>query len=418
MSEKKERKRRVKKGGAVSDAFQLNNNIQPLVVNSQLQQTITNIQNNDDHIYLDLVVSNLQSVDTKPPAVNFTMNTVGDFLKSPENYNLSIISWSLQTLTLPIMTCQAMLASDGNTDPNKTIYSITLSYGAYDFQQYLTFIPQNKSSPVPSVGNNSELYYNLYSKQYFIMLVNNTFQAAYDGLLALAGSLPSDYAPVMSINVENSLCTINADIAAYDTASSSPYISIYMNPAMFSLFNSFPSEIQSYISTNTTKGKNFKILTNIDKNISVTPYPAWNPINGLYFLQCNGEYDTATPNWNPVSSIQFISNNLPIKNATVISTPTVFNNGVMFDQNTNASNLTANIITDFVSDGGQYTPSITYVPQSEYRLIPLGSGQNLRQINFQIFYTDKGGSSYPLLLASNSTCTMKCLFRSKGFNSK
>lgn len=388
-------------------------------MNQQFNHTITK---GDDHVYIDMAFTNFESVSTAPPAINFTQNFASDVLVSPQNYYLAIASWSLETYTLPCITPIIQLSP--NTDCNKTIYSITLSYTysgtTYDYQQYIIFVPQNKSSPIPPAPmnsangfqDNSSLYYNIYNKQNWIKMINTAFTSAFNGLNTLiigaGGTLPSTYPPNMIFDIISNLATIQADVAGYNTNSLSPYISIYFNPAMMGLFSSFPSIIEDY--NTLSNGKNFQILTNINGDANYIAYPPYNPISGLYFIQCSQSTNTSDTAWNSVLSIQFISNNLPVS-PVVISSPTLYNNGVKFQQYSDASNLFANVITDFVSDGS-YVGKLVYVP-SVYRYIDLNNSQDINKINISIRYTDRLNYSYPLLLASGMSATIKLMFVKK-----
>lgn len=153
---------------------------------------------------------------------------------------MSIVRFYADTPSLPIWIPTITYES---SDANKTIYSCTLSWTdpssnvTYDYQQYIQFSPQLQAIAVPGKAANSPQqsteYYYVYSYQYFVSQCNNMFQSAYDGLNALvtaAGkTLPSTYAPVMTIDTANNLCTLNADVNGYnDTAKN--YIQIWFNP--------------------------------------------------------------------------------------------------------------------------------------------------------------------------------------------
>ena len=181
-----------------------------------------------------------------------------------------------------------------------------------------------------------------------------------------------------------------------------------MNAPLFALFNSFPATYQGY---NVTNGKNYKIpFIDIGGTNIITLIPPLQvipPIVSYKAILWTQEQST-TASWSPILSVVFTSNTLPIE-ANQVSTPVVFSN----NQNTILGGNNAdfqNIITDIVSEDGNYRPNLVYNPSAEYRRISLKGNRPLYSIDLNIYYKIVTGELIPLKLFSGESVTMKILF--------
>ena len=105
-----------------------------------------------DQIYFDVTVSNFASTTTVPPILYYNEQRVMPFINNPEDYYLTIERFTMETSTLPVFI-PSIQPSPGNSDVNKTIYSVTLEVtnglGTFTNQQFIEWIPQDKSIAVP-----------------------------------------------------------------------------------------------------------------------------------------------------------------------------------------------------------------------------------------------------------------------------
>ena len=381
----------------------------------------------NEKIYFDVVISNLQTVDQPPPQLFFNETRNIPFLFSPEDYLMSIIRFTLDTPTLPILVCQ--IQSD-QPDINLSIYSVTLSWtppsggSAYTVQTFLRFSPQNKAVAIPIAPNatingfqdNSTGYYQVFSNQYWIYLINQTFQTCYTALSALvtaAGDvLPSIYTPALSFSTSSpdDIAVLNVDAVGYDNSAAS-CIKIYMNPALYQLFSSFPVYILSLAGQN--QGMNVQLQTTTFGGSQTGTYNFYNNTTGkievgLPCIQCFQEYSTVAL-WTPVIGIVFCSNTLPIV-PTQLSTPLLYNNGKVFSGNQGNNANQAPVITDFVSNDGIYKPNVVYQPSAQYRYIELFGNTPLSNLDIVAYWKGRDGQMNPFLLSSGSTATLKILF--------
>ena len=387
---------------------------------SQLN-TVKN-KTNADQIYYDVLVSNFQSTTTTPAVFQFNESRTTPYLLVPEDYNLSILRFSVDTGTMPLFI-PSIQPNQG--DVNLTIYSVCLECnGATSGQVFVEWIAQDKQAIIPSspsqtfngVQINDTGYYNCYSYQFFIELVYRAFVNAYNLLLtnatALGVVLPSIYPPIINWDSSSSRAVIYMDVDGYDITLPSP-ITIFMNAPIFALFNSFPATYEGY--EGIVLGKNFRILgtdigaTNIQPIIPPSVPPAVQPPswNAIVIYQ---EYSTQTA-WSPIQAIVFTSNTLPVE-PNQVSTPLQFSNNLQTVFSGNNSN-TQNIITDLVSDTGLYRSNLYYVPTSEYRLITLRGNTPLYNLDINIYYRLKNSQLIPFRLSSGGAVSLKLAFLRK-----
>jgi len=380
-----------------------------------------NSHGQSDKIYYDIVITNLQTVTTPPPVLYFNETRNSPFLNNPEDYYMSIIRFTLDTPTLPIFIPEIQ---PNQSNINLTIYSVTLSWTSpttgttYTQPTYITFQTQDNSAPIPlapsvnlnKLQDNSQGYYSIYTFQYWIYLVNQGFTTCFNDLstqvVAAGESLPTPNAPIMTFDTNNQIAILNCDVAGYDYTSSN-YIKIYMNPALFQLFGSFPFTVNTLSST--SQNENVLIQTNTFGGANEIPFP---PVSPTYTaIQVIQEYSTIAL-WSPITSVVFCSNTLPIV-PTQISAPSVYLNGLSYNNGGNNSNV-SQIITDFVSDSGFYKPNIVYNPTAQYRLIEMTGNRPISNLDISVFWKDRIGALQPFLLGSGVTATIKVLFTKRG----
>lgn len=383
-----------------------------------------------DQIYFDLTTSNYESSTTVPVKFNYNESRASPFLNKPDDYYLSIIRFTMDSATLPVLIPSIKKGSSSISD---TIYSVTLEWKSDPnlttpdivSQQYIQWTPQDKSASVPlppssypsQLQNNSTGYYNCYNYTFFILQIYEALSLAYDSIeaqaTALGVTLPSPHRPIVNWDTTSNRMILYADTEGYDLDEDNwivPFnpIKIYFNTALYSLFNSFPSIIQGFTGT-TTLGRNIQIgVVNVgDTNLqTIIPKGTTTSYNAICVYQ---EYAT-TSSMSPIVSVVFTSNTLPIQ-STQVSTPVVFYNGVATISGTNAD--VCNVITDIVADDGLYKPNLVYEPTSQYRLITLYGNSPISNLDIQIFYRLKDGTLQPFLIQSGGAVTLKIAFLKK-----
>jgi len=386
---------------------------------------------NPDNVYYDLVITNVKSETTPPIPIYFNENRTNPIVNNSGDYELSIVRFSLDTTSLPLFipTIQS-----GQSDPDLTIYSVTMSYlpvgapTAYVFQQYVRWSPQNIEIPVPpppsqtgtGLQSTSGPYYFAYNYQWWILKVFEAFQTCFSELqaLVLAGGysdLVGVLPPLITWNTDNSTAVISAQSSFFNNYSSySPVpvlnpqaVNLFFNTPLYSLFSSFPAVSYGYVAS---LGRNYRLSIGDFTGSNQIYLPSIVTSGQTQFIctQVFQEFSTIA-NWTPVSSIVFVSNTLPIV-SNQLSAPLIYNEErvvtSLFGNNANF----AQIITDIETNENCYLPNLIYNPSAQYRYISM-TGQNpITNVDVSVFWKSKLGVLNPLLLSSGGSCTLKFLF--------
>lgn len=365
------------------------------------------------HIYYDLDIINNDTTGQNPPQpLRFVEVRNNPYLMAPENYYLSVARFSLQTPSLPVWIPSAQI---GQNDPDLLIYSFTLKYKTYEYQQYVRYVPSDLSQPLPAppitFQDLETAYYFVYTYQQAISMFNTALTSAVTGLNALvvAGgdALPSTNPPFFEFDPQALLCILNADEAGYSDTLTNP-IQIFCNAPCFTLFSTFQAIYYGY--NNITNGKNFKLIV---KNINGTNELTLPTYTALQMYQ---EESTAAL-WCPINSIVFTTALVPIL-PELIGVPKVFNSDSDLFNTGNNSNI-SNILTDFIvpfEPGNTYKPNIVYTPNGEYRLMDMQGNSPLSSIELSVYWKDVFGTLHPFYLNSGCSSSIKLMFRRKDYN--
>lgn len=386
-----------------------------------------------DQVYFDITVSNFQSTTTEPPVFYFNEQRSMPFISNPEEYYLSILRFTMETGSLPLFipSIEPLQA-----DRNKTIYSVTMEYTAANGvtytsgQTFVDWIPQDRGAQVPlaplacanGIQNNSTGYYNCYSYSYWIYLINVKMAAAFAALTTAVTSppasqtMPTIYSPFLNWDTSSDQAVLYADANGFNyvvNGAVTDKIKIYFNAPMFGLFNSFPASYLGYAGI--AAGKNYQLIipsVGAVNLLVITPVqpPPPAPQTTYRAIALYQEYSTVA-NWSPITALVFTSNTIPIQ-SNQVSTPLIFDDSQRIAFGGNNSSI-ANIITDMVSDNGQYRPNIVYTPTAEYRLITLYGNRPLFNVDLSIFYRTKTGTLIPYRINSGEAVTLKMGFLKK-----
>ena len=382
--------------------------------------SFTNLENRPEKLYFDIQVENLNNISSLPSVLSFTETRNTPLLINPEDYYMSVIRFTLDTPTLPVITPSIQY---NQANPNLTIYSVTLSWAnpiapfqQFNQQTYITFAPQDLATVVPvapsftpnKLQDNQTGYYYIYSYQYWIFLVNNTLTTCYNALNAqVVGAglvLPTTHAPVMSFDTQRNIAILNCDILGYNDNIAN-HIEIFFNLPLYQLFSSFPIYI---LPLTAVLGKNIRISTNDFGNANTTQFPTTTPTYTA--IQVFQEYSTIEL-WSSVRAIVFCSSTLPII-PTQVSAPVLIANGIYIGNNGNNSNQ-APVITDMVVSDGLWKPSIVYEPSAQYRLISMTGNRPIYTVDISVYWKDTTGTLNNFRLGAGSGASIKLLFTRK-----
>lgn len=413
------------------------------------------------HIYYDINILNNDTTGTLiPPNLQFTEIRNIPYLANPSDYFASVVRFSVETPTLPVIIPQARVGASTSSIPstiNETVYTVTMRHPTLlpaGIETRVLYIPQSSTTLAPppaSIANAADIineYYYTYTYKPFIDMVNTALRTCYVAILASAAAPLAPYNnanffPYLEWDEDKCIATwvVQAQIFQTGTANNptplrtAPFVAapleIYFNAPLFNLFSSFTA-FQNGYGPPTISGQNWRML--FPDTITVNPYlintpavagslatfplqvavPPQQP-PALALLRVSQEYPT-TPLWNPVQSIVFTTSLLPIA-SSIISTPVLFGAGAAFTNAGNNSGI-ANILTDFevaLEKGWEYKPSVSYVPTAEYRLFDLNGNAPLSAIEITVNWKDTFGRLNPLRLGSGSNASLKLMFRRKDF---
>ena len=393
---------------------------------SQLNRSLNDAAPN--YTYFDLSTSNFNSSSVPPQPFYYTESRNVPFLSCPEDYEMTILRATVGTSLLPAFIPSIQV---DQPDVNLTIYSVTLSYSTggvtFDAQSFVEWAPQDVSRLPPAAPSqtrsktqdNSTSYYETTSLSFWCYRIYQGLVTAFEELkadvTAVGAALPSNYAPIFAWDSSSNSAYILADTAGYDLSDTShPQIKVYFNPALFALFSSFPALNFGY---NVPHGKSFQIIVADNGGANSQEISKPNTVDERGFpvvwtaLGTYQEYST-TGSMSPITALVFTSGTLPVYPSQV-STPLIFNNGAQLGFEGGNSAI-CNLITDIVSNDGNYSPNLVYLPTAVPRLISLMGNAPLSNFDLSIFYRLKSGEMLPHRLASGEAVTMKIAFIKKG----
>jgi len=375
--------------------------------------------NNVDKIYYDITIANVLSQTTIPPIINFREQRQNAFVNNSGDYYFSIIRFNCDTNTLPLFIPEIV---PNQSNINLTGYSVTLQYQNTAFQVNIIWSPQSVFTQLPSAPNqtpnklqdNGTGYYYCFNYTYFIQLIQTALDDAFSQLQASVGApIATAHAPIIIWNTDNNCAGVYAESAFYDTypvgAVADP-IKIFFNSPLANLMPSFVGT--NYGTTNVSLGRNFQLVVGNFNGAQTIYLPTSAPVGSQYVATTIFQEYSTIASWTPVSSIVFTSATLPIV-PNQLSAPLIYaDGGIVYANDGNNSNF-AQIISDFVADGGIYKPNLLYTP-TQLRLIDLYGNAPISQIDISVFWKSKLGEFYPLQLNSGGACSIKIMFSKKG----
>jgi hypothetical protein len=380
------------------------------------------------------------STNDKELIYTFNESRAQPYLTRPEDYFVSVIRFTLDSVNLPVFIPVPVV---GQADVTKLIYTVTLKGPqGLVYQSPVYWIPDYRAEPAPAGPVTSAMlspplpYYYCYSYVHFVDLIN----------LALS-SIAQQYALATSIDIglpyvyfdpETSLFQLGGPVESYRTDSqgnplSSNNISLFFNTPLLNLMSSLPA---SYVANtvvdvngDTVLQADYKMILSTGSNVpyaSTQPYVSnvrlrktFGVLDDVYDVFAIQEYETLSL-WTPLTGVIFKTTLLSTAPENM-ATPVVYQNN---NQNINAGRQNAevlNILADFYDTkvtGTTYKPFIYYEPSGEYKLTELYGKQPVNAIDIQVFWRDTFGNLVPFYLSPGATSTIKILFRKKIFNSK
>lgn len=414
-----------------------------------------------DHIYYDLQATTNDQTGITVPQSTLQFNEIrsNPYINDPEEYYASIVRFRVETngINIPLMIPQ--MDSDqsevaGFESVNRLIYTVVMRFGNNQYQQAVYFIPQNISVAVPTsttVQDNSNGYYNLNSFQSFVNMVNIAFENCVAGLNAMSAVGNNVRPPFLQLDPDSGKLQLFAQASFYDEALVNP-IQVFFNEALYNAFSSFqvfynganalsttgltilearqsvvPPAVPTSVATTISKARyrlRFYFTTPRNQLNSFTVSDVIQPYNNTLPVASTYPYSAITmfqdypdlASLCPIQSILFTSSLLPIS-PSLTGKPSVFGSNPSLVSSGNNSNIVLQL-TDLEllnEKGSDWKPAVLYAPTAEYRLIDLFGNAPLHQIDIQVYWKDRFGNVYPLVLAPGATANIKIMFRKKSY---
>lgn len=359
-----------------------------------------------DRKYYNVAMANNESANSYTFAF-YRDNFGQQILKDPSKYYLTILRFQIPTTNIPILIPE--IASYPNTDVDKTLYSITLTW--YDnttlpptkytsgetFLKFVTCTPLSIPRPItpenPNPMKEPNNYYFIYNYRAFIDMVNTTFETAYNNLASVAGAIPGFPAstpPFITYNPTTYLMTFHFPQEYLDQPAPSSQIFAFMNYKLFTFFDGVEFEFLSY---QIGEGIRIKVLD----------YNGTNFTSNYYLM--SQEYNSL-PNWNVFKSIQIVSSYLPIENE-LIPIPSYQDQGQYNSMS---------VVKDFVpvyEYGPEFRTFINYKNEGTYELINMNSNVPITTIDIAVYWLDRYGNRYLVSIPYNQILTIKFAFIKK-----
>ena len=369
-----------------------------------------------DYVYYDMTYDNYQSTTSEPSQLQFKETRNSPIIKKPEDYNMSIIRFQLDTISLPsyIMPIQP------NQNNNKlSIYSVNIVYvSALGVETsvaptYLLWLPFHRDIAEPAAPNTTSNgfqvdtpYYYGYSFSHFAYIMNTALTTAFNAIKTNIGAgFPAGaVAPFIYFNHDNNKFSLVGDRDFYNINNGGVHLRIYFNRPLYGILSSFPS----YRYATNANNNIFLIQMTGEKGTNLKTNALW---GAATYIDLPQEFPTLS-NFSPVSSIVFTTSQLPIV-PNALSAPLIFNNNELVSD-ANQNNLTALIITDMANnDDFSYKANLLYAPSAEYRRVSLTSNRPILNVDIQVYWKDTKGILRPFLLWSGGKASIKIMFEKK-----
>ncbi len=413
---------------------------------------IESVEKEDDNTYVNVILDhadptyNVGRGGLQGPTVYLTGDapTVSDYgvtkteplLHNCSEYYCSVIRFTIPLDQVPLLICpivpnQVALLGLPNVNPLLTPLIIGIQYGppnlpASFFSDNLLYIPENDFPP-PLQNQPTQVispFYYIFAYQTLVTMINNALLIVYTNS-GLAGLFPNFVAPYVEFDPISGLFSLvvpNFFTTLIAPATSIPkiYFNIELETFLssFNVFLNFPPAIHPFGDTFT-----FVLTPSLHNQFYppgvVIPTPtspigvgALPPAPSFYYRYTQ-EY-SVLEYWTSLRKILIFSNTIPVKNEYVPATNNLATAIAINPTNDSGVNVSYPILTDFVPNisflAGESRSIAYYVPTSQYRLIDMISTNPLQKIDIRIFWEDRDGNLYPLLLSIFQQASLKIGF--------
>ena len=379
---------------------------------------------NPDRIYYNVAIP-YNPIQNGISYARFQTELTDPIVDDPSQYYLSIIRFTIPTDAIPILIPD--IEPFPNTDVTKTIYSVTLTYGAFsqtvpvyfipEFQPPLVLQPPPLSASQPNQQDSP--YYYIFTYNNFLEMINKSLDVAlnggnlgnppvaYTGLKTLVGgAINAAVSPYFQFDSTTNLISLIAQISFFDETLATP-IKIFTNVPLITFLDGLPVlAFGNFLPS----GQDIQIRVYNQHNNFYNP-PSTFPAAAPLFYKMTQDYNGLLE-WNVFKNLLIESNLLPI----IGEYSPVRNQGDLVSANTSIVNY-RKIISDFepqVQEGQQARIlTMQYNLQSPYRVYDMNVQYPITKLDITISWVDVHGLIHPLILFYNQTVTIKLCFLKK-----
>ena len=350
----------------------------------------------NDYTYLNVNIMNssLQGENffASNPQIQFRDSLQYNIVDNPEDYLFSISRFSCEAgVLLPLWSPEI---ADGQSNPNLTSYSITLSVvvAGKTFSQTTPMIYSSESTATPpstpTLSRDSDHYYYVYTYSHIVYLFNQMLTQCFTDLQTQTATKFTANCPFMTYEKTSGLFSLYFD-------NNGEQFTVNFDSNLYNMFYSFYFRNNNQLVIDNAYGLN---------NVS---------IGSNTFTKVTQDF-VSTSMWSPIETLVFTTTSIPIvpeQNTQPLYLP----DGLNMTSATN-SQVYQKIITDIaipVSQSSDYRSYITYTPTFP-RYINLNSEVGLKDIDISLFFQDKyTGQLVPICLGNGGCVNMKLCFKRK-----
>jgi hypothetical protein len=340
-----------------------------------------------DHIYYNVLFKN--NSDEMQDAY-FTETRSNPILSRPNEYHMSIIRFSIPTFGVPLFVWPL----NPDRTPNNTYYYFFFKYKNFQYISYVNFKSWVGSNDLPSV----------FCVQNFLDMCNEALFIGHDYMVTNVPGYPGTNPPYLMFEPSTQLLSLVADKGYTTILNPGPgEFPIYLdaNYQLHTFFESIPhAKILDIASGDSIRF----VIENTGDNEIVLKSPI-NPSN-LYAsvdgYKMTGEYHVVQ-NWSSLKSIIITSINLKTKEELIQN---------QFTINQNSS---LQILTDFEPHATSLSEIRAWQNYNAniYRKVDLTSSSEIKNIDIQIYWSDKDNNIYRLKIPPTYYFSIKLLFVKK-----
>jgi hypothetical protein len=348
-------------------------------------QIIDKYHTENDNIYVSVSFTNKSRIEEQ--ILEYNVTKTAPILKNGNEYYVSVVRFDLCLTSIPITIFPVQ---PGQSDPNLSTLQVGIKNGATTSYQFLEYVAQNHTLPVPIQSNpNQQIitqYYYVYSYEQMITMINKALQLAYTGAL-LTGT-----APYLVYDSVTSL--ISLIVGAEFNTLNGPQVLI--NYPMLQYLNAFDFD---GLGVNTFGQTIYQFVINglVNESYAYVPFGQNPPVltsppaapAAPLFYKITQEY-VYLGAWNPIRKILIVSNTLPIVSEVVPA------NNVSLSQVQNNDGVYSSmpILSEFVpiieegSGNGRTTAYFNTDGNYGLRLVDILTNGPIYKLDIKVYWQD------------------------------